>query len=150
VSLGKTTLCFSLAELSLFKSTPEWFVRASYFLSFFGCLLSLSSVCTGSYSLDWVCASVWPAGASKELEAMGSASSQCLVAGPLTVPRTHKKVMQVASDCWALGCGSDPQGGVGNGQNLWQLQQQGMYIPWRVRETGDAQLQCPPLQQPPK
>ena len=49
------------------------------------------------------------------------ACSQCLVAGPLTVARTHREVVaQAAPDCRALGSGSDSLGGVGSTQSLWQ------------------------------
>ena len=51
-------------------------------------------------------------GASWELEAMGRACSQCLVAGLLTVARTHREVALVAPGFRALGSGSDPQAGV--------------------------------------
>ena len=48
-----------------------------------------------------------------EMEAMGRASSQCLVAAPLTVARTQGKVVLAAPSCRALGSGSDLQSGVG-------------------------------------
>ena len=42
---------------------------------------------------------------SREKEAMGWASSQCPVAGLLTVARTYRKVAQATPSCRALGCG---------------------------------------------
>ena len=77
------------------------------------------------------------------MEAVGRASSQCLVAGPLTVVRTYGKVAQAAPSFRVMGSGSDPQAGVGSAQSLWQWQQQGMYVPRGVRATGDARMQCP-------
>ena len=41
--------------------------------------------------------------ASREMEAVGRASSQCLVAGPLIVIRTQENVGQAAVRCRALG-----------------------------------------------
>ena len=58
--------------------------------------------------------------ASREMEAMGRASSWCLVAGPLTVARTHGNVAQYAPSCRALGSGSDPQAAVDSAQSIWQ------------------------------
>ena len=66
---------------------------------------------------------------------MSRASSQCLVTGPLTVARTHRKVVQAAPSCRALGSGSDPQAGVGSAQSIWQWQQQGVCIFMGVRAT---------------
>ena len=66
------------------------------------------------------------------------ASSQCLVAGPLTVVRTHRKVVQAAPSCRALESGSDPQAGVGSAWSDWQWQQQGACIPRGVRATTDG------------
>ena len=54
--------------------------------------------------------------ASREVEAMGRASSQCLVAGPLTVARTCVKVAQAAPSCRAPGSDTDPQTGIGGAQ----------------------------------
>ena len=65
-------------------------------------------------------AGVQPACAFRELEEMGRASSQCLVARPLTVVGTHEEVAQAAPGCRALRGGSDPQAGVGGDQSLWQ------------------------------
>ena len=84
----------------------------------FGCFLSLSSVCAGCYPLDEGCATVWPALSSRKMEAMGRACSQCLVARPLTMVRTCGKVVQAAPGCRALASGSDPQGGVGSTQSF--------------------------------
>ena len=74
-------------------------------------------------------------GTSMEVEVMGRASSQCLVGGPLTVARTHRKMVQVAPSCRTLGSGSDPQGSVGGTWSIWQWQQQGMCVPRGVRAT---------------
>ena len=57
-----------------------------------GCLLSLSLVCAGCCPLDREYACIWSVFASREMEAMGRAYSQCLVAGPLTAERTHRGV----------------------------------------------------------
>ena len=51
---------------------------------------------------------------SREMEAMGRGSSQCLVAGPLTVARTHKEVVQAAPICRVLGSSSDTEASVGS------------------------------------
>ena len=64
-------------------------MRAYYFLwhegfFWFKCLLYLSSVCVGYYPIDMGFAGVWPVVASSNLEAMGRANSQFLVAEPLT------------------------------------------------------------------
>ena len=61
----------------------------------FGCLLSPSLVCAGSYPH----AGVWTVSVAREIEAMGRASSQCLDAGPLTVVRTCEEVAQAAHGC---------------------------------------------------
>ena len=61
----------------------------------FGCLLSFSSACVGSYSLDRVLL-VLP-GRWRQWRA----SNQCLVLGPLTVARTCVKVVQAAPSCRA-------------------------------------------------
>jgi len=91
------------------------------------------------------CAGLWPACDSREMEAMGRASSQCLVAGPLTVARTCREVAQASPGFRALGHGNDFQAGVGNAQTTWQWQQPGVCIPREVRATMDgAWLQCPP------
>ena len=90
-------------------------------------------MCVGCYPLDRVCAGVWPASASREVEEMYRACSQYLVPGPLTVKRTQGEMVQAAPDCRALGRGSDPQASVcgaqsfdsGNSraQSLWHYQQ---------------------------
>ena len=59
-------------------------------------------------------------------EAMSRASSQVLVAGPLTVARTHRKVVQAAPGCRALESESGLQAGVSSAQNVCQWQQQGV------------------------
>lgn len=56
----------SLGGLFICMNTPGYFVRAYYL--FLGCLC-----------------------ASREMETMGRASSQCLVVGPLTVAMIHGK-----------------------------------------------------------
>ena len=43
----------------------------------------------------------------KEKEAMGRASSQCLVTGFSTAARTCRKVAQASPSCRALGCGNE-------------------------------------------
>ena len=76
---------------------------------------------------------------------MGRASSQCLVARPLTVSRSCGKVVQAAPSCRALGSDSD-QAGVGYSQSIWQWQQQCRCIPMGVRSImGSVCLQCPLL-----
>ena len=47
-------------------------------------------------------------------------SSQCLVAGPLTVAGIHGEVAQVAPNCRTLGSDSDLQADVGRAQSIWQ------------------------------
>ena len=81
-----------------------------------GCLLSLFSVCAGCYPH----AGVQPVCTSREMEAMSRASSQCLIAGPLTVARTHGEVAPAAPVCSALGSSDDPQAVVGITQSIWQ------------------------------
>ena len=98
VSLGKPT--YSFGGLLLCKSTPLYFVGGYYlFLAWeFEYLLSLSLAWAGPY----------PQGAehvSREKEAMDRTSSQCLVAGFLTVARTFRKVAQATPSCRALGSG---------------------------------------------
>ena len=56
--------------------------------------------------------------ASRKMEAMYRAYSQCLVAAPLTVVRNLGEVSQAAPGYRALGSGSDPQGGVDSAQSL--------------------------------
>ena len=50
------------------------------------------SVCAGFYPLDRWCDVAWPVHASREMGAIGMVCIQCLVAGPLTVARTHREV----------------------------------------------------------
>ena len=40
---------------------------------------------------------------------MGRASTQCLVAGFLTIARTCRKVLQATPSCMVLGSGNEPQ-----------------------------------------
>lgn len=138
----ETNYC-SLGGLFIFESTPGYFVRAYYlFLVWgFGCLLSLFSVCAGCYPLDRVLHEL-----PGRWEAMSRASSQCLVTGPLTVARTHRKVVQAAPSCRALGSGSELREVLDGAWNICQWQHQGVCVPRAVRATtGGAWLQCPPL-----
>ena len=100
MSLGKPNC--SLRSLLLCKSTPLYFVRGYYlFLVWeFEYFHSLSLVCTGCYSQDAECV-------SSKKEAMGKASSRCLVAGLLTAARTCRKVAQATPSCRALGSGNE-------------------------------------------
>ena len=62
-------------------------------------------------SLSLVWAGCYPQGAehvSREKEAMGRASIQCLIAGLLTVARTCGKVAKATPSCKALGS-NEPQ-----------------------------------------
>ena len=84
--------------------------------------------------------------ASREMESMGRAGSQCLVAGPLTVARTHGKVVQASPSFRALRSASDPQTGLAGAQSFWPWQWQGMGISMGMKATtGGAWFQCPPL-----
>ena len=58
--------------------------------------------------------------ASREIEAVGRAGSQCLVSGSLTVVRTCREVAQAAPAYRALESCSDPQTGVCGAQNVSQ------------------------------
>ena len=60
----------------------------------------------------------------REKEAMGRASSQCLVAELLTVARNCRKVVQPIPSCRALGSGNEPQADLDSAQSIWQLQWQ--------------------------
>ena len=84
-------------------------------------------MCAGCYPLDRVLH------VYRKMEAVGRASSQCLIAGPLTVARTHRKLVQTSSSCQALRSGSDPQAGIGDTQDIWQWQV--MSIPKGVRSA---------------
>ena len=79
----------------------------------FGYLLSLPLVWAGCYPPECV---------SREKEAMGRASSQCLVAGLLTVAMTCRKVAQAIPSCRALGSGNDPLADLDSAQSIWQWQ----------------------------
>ena len=133
MSLGKTNAVvlegYLYARVPLVCEGLLFFWRGGYF--WFGCLLSLSSVCAGSYILDRSCASVMPALVSRKMEALGRARSQV---------RTCREVPQAAPGFRALGSGTDPQGGIGCAQSLWQQQQQGMCIPRGVRAVDDTRL----------
>ena len=64
----------------------------------------------------------------------------------MIVARTDREMTQAAPGYRALGSASDPQGGMGGAQNLWQWQQQGLCILRDVRTMGGTQLQCHPQQ----
>ena len=51
-------------------------------------------MCISCYPPARGCEGVWPVHASREMMPMGRASSQCLVAGPLTVVKTYMEVAQ--------------------------------------------------------
>ena len=83
-----------------------------YSFIFFGCyyllfvwefeyLVSLSSVRVGCYPQDVQCV-------FREKEAMGRASSQCLIIGLSIAARTCRKVAQATPSCRALGSGKEP------------------------------------------
>lgn len=77
---------------------------------------------------------------------MDRVSTQCLVAGPLTVARTCSKVPQATPSCRAPGSVNEPQADLGSAWNIWQWQWQGVSVPRRVRATmGHFWSQCPPL-----
>ena len=65
---------------------------------------------------------------SREMESTHRASSQCLVAGPLTVARTCRKVAQATPNCRALGSDTD-QACVCGAQSIWLWQQKGGCVP---------------------
>ena len=62
------------------------------------------------------------------MEALGRASSQCLVAGTLTVARTHGKVVHAAPSCRAPESDSEPHAGLCGARNMLQWQKQGLCI----------------------
>ena len=106
-------------------NTPGYFMRAHYL--FLGCQVGFQG----------------------DVGVMDRASSQCLVAGPLTVARNLGKMVYAAPICRALGNGSDSQAGRGSVQSIWQGQQWGMFVLRGVRATtGGDQLQCHLLCQP--
>ena len=55
----------------------------------------------------------------QEKEAMGRAGSQCLVAGLLTVARTHQKAAQATPSCRALGSGNEFQADLSHVRSIW-------------------------------
>ena len=146
-SLGGLFICTSTPGHVLSLSLSRYIYIYIYMHEgcfWFGCLLSLSSVCASYYPLDRRYAGVQSVHASREMDTMGRAYSLCLVAGPLTGEDLWGSYAG-CSCCRPLGSGSDPQAGVGGVQSLWQWQQQGMCITMGVRSTmGSAQLQCPP------
>ena len=75
------------------------------------------------------------------MEATGRASSQHLVAKPLTVARTCGKVAQASPSCRPLGSAGDLQTGVGGTWNVWQWQWQGMCLP-RGKSGGGHSDKC--------
>ena len=82
---------------------------------------------------------------SRKMKAMHKASNQCLVARPMTVARNCGEVAQFTPGYRVLASSSDPQGGIGGAQSLWQWQQQGICIARGLRAMGSTQLQSPPL-----
>ena len=89
---------------------------------------------------------MWLACDCREMETMGIAYSQCLVAGLLTLVRTHGKVAQATPHCRALGSGNEPRADLGSSQSIWQCQWQGVWVPRGVRATtGGVWSQCPLL-----
>ena len=131
----------SLGGLFLCKSAPLYFIGGySLFLSLqLGYLLSVSSVWRGCYPQGAECV-------CRENEAKGRASSECLVAGLLTVARTCRKVAQATPSCRALGSGNEAQANWDGAQNIWQWWLQGVWVSRGVRATtGGIRLQCPPL-----
>ena len=79
---------------------------------------------------------------------MGRVSSQCLLAGPFSVARTCRKVVQAAPSCRALGSDSDAQAGVGSTWRIWQGPQQGVCIPRGEQQRVVLGLQGPPFCRP--
>ena len=61
-----------------------------------------------------------------EKEAVGKASSQCPVAGLLTVARVCRKVAWTTPGCKALGSGNEPQADLSGAWSIWQWQRQGV------------------------
>lgn len=87
----------------------------------FGCLPSISSVFSGHYPIDSGCAYIWYAFAPMQVEAMGNACIQNLIAMPLVVVRTHSVVgAQAVPGYRALGTHSNPQGGGSCAQTPYQ------------------------------
>ena len=130
-------------------------MRVYYYLFFlcegwfwFGCLLSLSSVCSSCYPLDrgctCVCLCILPVHASREIEAMGRASSHAWLLGSW---EWWGPAWRWPGCSWLQGPGKwHLQTGVDGTQNILQCQQQGMCFPkWVRAKTGSIQLQCPPL-----
>ena len=66
--------------------------------------------------------------ASREMEAMGRASSQCLIAGPLATVKDHRKVAQAAPSCRALGSDSDQAGVGGFRASGWGSSRAGVFL----------------------
>ena len=62
--------------------------------------------------------------------------------------RTHGKVVQAAPPWKVQGSCSDPQGGLGSAQSLWQCQQHGLCVLRGLRAMGGTLLQCPPVPMP--
>ena len=99
VSLGKPNC--SLVRPLLFKSATLYFWGGYYlFLVWeFEYLLSLSLVWAGCFSQEAQCV-------FREKEAMGRASSHCLVLGLSLAVRTCRKVSQATPSFRALGSGN--------------------------------------------
>ena len=104
-------------------------------------------LCAGCYPLDRGYAGVRPVHTSREMETMGRrANIQYLFAGPLTVVRTCREVVQATPGYRALRSISDLQVGMGSTQSICQCQQQGVCIPREVRAMiGGTWFQCSPL-----
>lgn len=75
---------------------------------------------------------------SREKEAMGPASSHCLVSGLLTVARIRGKVAQATPSCRILGSGNEPQADFGSAWSIWQRQRQGVFVLSRVTGAVDG------------
>ena len=103
----------SLGGLFICRSVPLYFAVACYlFLAWeFGYLLSLSCEQT-------VIPLIGGCVCFQEKEVMGRASSQCLVAGLLTVAMIFRKLAQATASCRALGSGNEPWAELDTAQNI--------------------------------
>ena len=109
----------------------------------FGCLLFLSSVHGDCYPLDRGYTGAQPEHASKKVGAIGGlllgvSGHQALVGGS-GGRGGGCGGQQAAPGCRALGSGSDPHGGGGSFQGLWQ--QQSVYVSRKVGATAGTWLQ---------
>ena len=57
---------------------------------------------------------------------MGMASSQCVVAGVLTVARICRKVEEATPSCRALGSSNESQADLGGARSIWHWPWQGV------------------------